>query len=372
MAMIDKTPIKVAGDYNTATASTIARAAATREALGDTDFSKDYAWKKFTEFTNGIPFLEPIENNTFLEQSHTLEDGVNAGKIVLDSEVDGEYANPDFGQASEGFVTQTTPIKYIGGISYSINEQLRNKSITDELFTNLYEDKLTKNIRDYNNFVKKMFLDEVLNKIDDAAGDYLSPDGQALISANHVNKHGMFPWSNLITATGADITEKVDDFIKSVGEYSATTVDASGNFLETDFDVFIVPAYGPLMEAVLERFNISPTLDKIGSNEISQYFEKSKIYPQTTKSIRIFENSEVSIVSVKGMDADLILAMDASGDNLDTSEARPIKFKTTEAFNTRPPIENSNGSVNITSFAWFNFWTKGRGRNIVGGRIAAI
>lgn len=385
MTQISNQPIRPIGDYTTAVDSVRAIALPTIAALGAKGYANDFGKKNITEFLQAFPFVDIIKTNDWLLQGHTIEDGESA--FTWDG---AEYEEPKHGQVQEGLEFLIKPIKIMGGYTYSVDEMARHASNTDEFFQKLFAEKEEKMGRDYANGVRAKFMDDVLNVIDKEivdGGVYLSPDGTGtdvpLIGA-HTNKNGVHAWDNAGTGAGVDLEEMVKNFVLEAGQYSATSVDTAGQTIDMSFDTFIVPmsaqidggatgAAGSIKGSILNEltnyFNVDVQLNKLGAMDVANYFDVSERYPTISKQVNIYANSNVNIIAVKGMDEDLIIAMDGSGEGLDSSEAKPIKFVEKQAFTSNPVHLNTNGSISVSGFGFVNFGVFGRGRNLFSTRI---
>lgn len=341
--------------YTTALDSTFERATATLAELGRDGIMKDYTEQMLGDYFDKIPLIDFVRDNAWLAQHTTVEDGANA--VTWGA---GEFDFAKHGQIDDGWTTTNEPVRVNAAIVLSVNEVARNNSLTDDKFKIFIAEKMKKPLRDYKNKIISRFLAEVLNKVDDGTSDYLAPDTEAILSNSHVNQNGENPYDNLIAVTGSTVLDEAT--LKAVGEYSATTTETSGVYLDSYFDTFIVRAASDNFYALMDLFQVNDAL-AMGRAQTVAFKENVTTYPQSGSQIQTFAGGGATIVSVKGMDEKLWLA-------LDSSQEAPVKFRVVRDLEFTHAVPGGNSSMAWLYDAFVDFWVKLNPRYVVGGRFA--
>lgn len=336
-----------ANSYNTTIAATI-------EELGREGIDRTYLARGIDEYMGRVPFVEIVRDNNWLHQFTSIEDGASGATWGL-----GEYAVGNLATVEKGYVTTVIPVKQNANALFSQEEMVRNSSVTDQHFKMFIAEKVMKAMRDLADLVNDRFRNEILNKVDvDAAGNYtttggaaaggantyLCADGQPLLSATHAYNNGIYTFSNLIGPSVA-LDETALDSLRAL---EAGMQDSSGRRpLKYAYNTLIV-AMGSTYEKNAIQLTGAADGMALARAHVAQAGAKTQdLYPVTNGQINIYQGS-MTVVSVKGMDSNLWIAVDQT-------KEKPVKFYVTEDVYAAEKVHHENGAVLHPFFMFSEF-----------------
>lgn len=342
--------------YSTATNSAFGKVAATLEEMGRTSIGKEFVEQTLEDYFGRLQgFIKMVKDDAWLADHQDIEDGESA--FVWGQT---EYAVGNLSELAEGYSTTNTPDKVNANVLFSIDEVTRNAARTDEHFKEFVGGKIMKAHRDITNGIITRFLTEVLNKVDNAASSYLHPDGEPTLSATHAYNNGVGTFDNIVKVGGLQVGV-TEDALDALRTLEAGMKDSSGiTPLSYAYDTLIVAAGSANEKSAMQLTGITNAMAIARASVTINGGIDQNLFPQTHGNINIYQGS-MRVVSVKGMDAALWLAVDSS-------KEAPIVFRVVSYPQHTGTVPRENGTRTELFHGFVDFWAWAMPKYIAGSR----
>jgi len=345
--------------YATAANSVFGKVTATLAELGRSEIGKEFVHQRLDDYFGRLPGLvEMKSDNAWLADHTDIEDGDSS--FVWGQT---EYAVGKLAEAKLGYSSTNTPEKVNSNALFSLDEVTRASSRTDKHFKMFVAEKVMKANRDIVNGILSRFLTEVLNKTDDVLSTYLHPDGKptlAKAAAPHAYNNGVYTFVNFleVAAAGIALDEAGLDLLRAL---ETGMKDSSGiTPLDYAYDTLIVSAGSAHEKSAMQLTGVTDAMAIARASVSLRSGMNQALFPQTHGQINIYQGS-MKVISVKGMDAKLWLAVDSS-------KEAPIKFRVVSFPSHTGTVNRENGTRLEMFHGFVDFWAKLMPKFVAGSR----
>ena len=346
--------------YTTAANSVFGRVAATLQEYGRSEIGVEFVRQKLEDYFGRLAgLIELRRDNRWLADHTDIEDGPSSFTWDI-----GEYSAGLLADVQNGWSTVNEPVVVNANFIVSVKELMRYSvggPDSDIYFKRQIAEKYAKAMRDIVNGIIARFLSEVLNKADTTtANSYLFADGQPLLSLTHSYANGT-TFSNLVQVGGVN-TPLNEAALDELRKMEANMKDSSGQVpLDYSYDTLIVAAGSANEKAAFQLVGLTNAMAVAqASVAINGATPNQALFPQQHGQINVYHGS-MKVVSVKGMDPTLWLAVDST-------KAAPIELRIVQEPRQYDEVVRENGVRTYTYFGAVEFWAKSLPKYVAGSR----